>query len=215
VPNRMRRSRRSQLMAMAGATALAGVAAGLWYRRYTTPFPYAQRWMLDKELPHLTRERLCSLLDPQPGERILEIGPGTGLFSLPVAERLAPGGQLEVFDLQQVMLDHTLRNAHASGIANIGARRGDARRLPYPDSHFHAAYMMTVLGEIADQDQALGELRRVLRADGRLVVGEFLVDWHAVRLSALTRRAARHGLRCERRLGPRYSYLARFVPQPG
>ncbi len=202
-------------MAVAGAAGLAGVAGGLWYRRYTTPFPYAQRWMLDKELPYLTRERLCSLLDPQPGERILEIGPGTGLFSLPVARRVGPGGQLEAFDIQQAMLDHTLRNAHASGLANISATCGDARRLPYPDAHFHAAYMMTVLGEITDQDQALAELRRVLRADGRLVIGEFLVDWHAVRLGALTPRAARHGLRFERRLGPRYSYLARFEPSPG
>jgi ubiquinone/menaquinone biosynthesis C-methylase UbiE len=201
-------------MAMTAIAGLAAVAGGLWYRRYTTPFPYAQRWMLDKELAHLTRDRLCSLLDPQSGERILEIGPGTGLFSLPVARRLAPGGRLEVFDIQQVMLDHTLARARAAGITNISATCGDARRLPYPDAHFHAAYLMTALGEIGDQDQALAELRRVLRPDGRLVVGEFLVDWHAVRLGALTRRAARHGLEHERRLGPRYSYLARFVPAP-
>lgn len=204
---------RRGLLATAGLAGL-GVVGGLWYRWYTTPFPYAQRWMLDKELPHLTRERLCSALDPHPGERILEIGPGTGLFSLPVADRVAPDGRLEIFDIQQVMLDHTLRNAQAAGITNISATFGDARRLPYPDAHFHAAYMMTVLGEIEDQDQALAELRRVLRPDGRLVVGEFLVDWHAVRLGALTRRAARHGLRCARRLGPRYSYLARFEPEP-
>lgn len=205
---------RCQRLVLAGVAALAGVAGGLWYRRYTTPFPYAQRWMLDKELPHLTRDRLRLALDPQPGERILEIGPGTGLFSLPVAQRVAPGGQLEIFDIQRVMLDHTLEKGRVAGIENISAICGDARRLPYPDSHFHAAYMMTVLGEITDQDQALAELRRVLRDDGRLVVGEFLLDWHAVRLGALTRRAARHGLRCERRLGPRYSYLARLVAEP-
>ncbi|MDQ6751639.1 MAG: methyltransferase domain-containing protein [Actinomycetota bacterium] len=205
-------SRRPRLLAAAGAAGLAGALGGLWYRRYTTPFPYAQRWMLDKELPHLGREQLCSLLDPRPGERILEIGPGTGLFSLPVAQRVAPGGGLEILDIQQVMLEHTRERGLAAGITNINTTCGDARRLPYPDAHFHAAYMMTVLGEITDQDQALAELRRVLRADGRMVVGEFLIDWHAVRFGALTRRAARHGLRCERRLGPRYSYLARFAP---
>lgn len=202
--------RRRQLLGVA----LAGLGAvgGLWYRRYTTPFPYSQRWMLDKELPHLTRERLCDALDPQPGERMLEIGPGTGLFSLPVAERLAPGGTLEIFDIQEVMLDHTLRNAEASGVTNITATCGDARELPYPHGHFHGAFMMTVLGEIGDQDRALAELRRVLRPDGRLVVGEFLFDWHAVGLGALTRRAARHGLHCRRRLGSRLSYIARFEP---
>lgn len=203
---------RRGLIATAGLAGL-GAAGGLCYRRYTTPFPYAQRWMLDKELPYLTRERLCAALAPRPGERILEIGPGTGLFSLPVAERVGPDGRLEIFDIQQVMLEHTLRNAQSAGVTNVSATCGDARRLPYPDAHFHAAYMMTVLGEIEDQDQALAELRRVLRPDGRLVVGEFLVDWHAVRLGGLRRRAARHGLRLDRRLGPRFSYLARFEPE--
>src|ERR687884_511229 len=97
------------VMTCATLAAAAAIAGGLWYRRKTTPFPYSQRWMLDKELPFLTRERLCQVLAPQAGERILEIGPGTGLFSVPVAQRLSPGGTLDVFDVQQVMLDHTLR----------------------------------------------------------------------------------------------------------
>ena len=70
--------------------------------------------------------------------------------------------------------------------------------------------MMTALGEISNQEAALGELRRVLRANGRLVVGEFLFDWHAVPLGVLKRRAKRQGFSFESRLGPRLSYIARF-----
>ena len=192
------------------ALAVAGAAGGLWYRRKTRPFPYAQRWMLDKELPYLTRERLCQVLEPQPGERILEIGPGTGLFSVPVAQRLSPEGTLDVFDVQQVMLDHTLRVGAARNVDNIVATRGDARCLPYPEGTFDAAFMMTVLGEIPDQEAALGELQRVLKPGGRLVIGEFIFDWLAVPLGVLRRRAERQGLQFERRLGPRFSYIARF-----
>lgn len=188
----------------------AGVACGLWYRRKTRPFPYSQRWMLDKELPYLTRERLCQVLAPQPGERILELGPGTGLFSVPVAQRLVPGGTLDVFDVQQAMLEHTLRVAAGCNIDNIVATKGDARRLPYREDTFDAAFMMTVLGEITDQEAALGELRRVLKPGGRLVVGEFIFDWHAVPFGVLKRRAERQGFRFERRFGPRLSYIARF-----
>jgi ubiquinone/menaquinone biosynthesis C-methylase UbiE len=171
--------------------------------------------MLDKELPYLTRERLCRVLAPRPGERILEIGPGTGLFSVPVAQRLAPGGTLDIFDIQQIMLDHTLRVAATRNVGNIVATRGDARRLPYLDGTFDAAFMMTVLGEITDQETALGELRRVLKLGGRLVVGEFIFDWHAVPFRILRRRTERQGLRFERRLGPRASYIARFSASPG
>ena len=192
------------------ALTAAGLAGGLWYRRKTTPFPYSQRWMLDTEFPYLTRERLYQALVPRPGERILEIGPGTGLFSVPVAQLLEPEGRLDVFDIQQAMLDHTLRVAAEQNVSNIVATRGDARRLPYDENTFDAAFMMTALGEISNQEAALGELRRVLRANGRLVVGEFLFDWHAVPLGVLKRRAKRQGFSFERRLGPRLSYIARF-----
>jgi ubiquinone/menaquinone biosynthesis C-methylase UbiE len=199
------------------ALAAAGLAGGLWYRRKTTPFPYSQRWMLDKEFPFLTRERLCQTLAPRSGERILEIGPGTGLFSVAVAQLLEPGGRLDVFDIQQAMLDHTLRVAAEQNVGNIVATRGDAQRLPYDEDTYDAAFMMTVLGEISDQEAALGELRRVLKANGRLVVGEFLFDWHAVPLGVLKRRAKRQGFSFESRLGPRLSYIARFsisTPEP-
>jgi ubiquinone/menaquinone biosynthesis C-methylase UbiE len=171
--------------------------------------------MLDKELPYLTLERLCQVLAPRSSERILEIGPGTGLFSVPVAQRLVPGGTLDVFDVQQVMLDHTLGAAAARDVNNIVATCGDAAHLPYPEGSFDAAFMMTVLGEITDQETALGELRRVLKLGGRLVVGEFIFDWHAVPFRRLRRRTERQGLRFERRLGPRASYIARFSASPG
>jgi ubiquinone/menaquinone biosynthesis C-methylase UbiE len=193
---------------LAIVAAVAG--GGLWYRRKSRPFPYSQRWMLDKELPFLTRERLCEVLAPRPGERILEIGPGTGLFSVPVAQHLTPGGTLDVFDIQQIMLDHTLRVADAHDVVNVVATRGDARRLPYPEGIFDGALMMTALGEITDREAALGQLRRVLKLGGRLVVGEFLFDWHAVPFGILRRRAERQGFRFESRLGPSLSYIARF-----
>lgn len=186
------------------------MGAGLAYRRFTTPFPYAP-WALDQELPHLTRETALEILAPAPGEHALEIGPGTGLFSLPVARALEPGGTLEVFDIQQKMLDHTLAAAAEHGVENIVATQGDARELPYADASFDAAYLVTVLGEIPGQARALAELRRVLRPGGRLVVGEFMLDWHAVPLPLLCRRSARAGFRYERRSGALYSYLALFT----
>jgi ubiquinone/menaquinone biosynthesis C-methylase UbiE len=173
------------------------------------------RWALAKEPPYLKRERLCQFLAPKPGERILEIGPGTGMFSIPVAKLLEPGGTLDVFDIQQVMLDHTLGVAAEQNVGNIVATQGDARRLPYPDDTFDAAFMVTVLGEIPDQEAALGELQRVLKPRGRLVVGEFVIDWHGIRLGSLKRRAGRQGFSFEDRFGYPISYFARFSASAG
>ncbi len=192
---------------------LAGAAIGLrLWRRYTTPFPFRLRRWISVETPGLSSERLRSVLEPAPGERMLEIGPGVGLYSLPAARWLAPGGTLEVLDLQPEMLDETLRRAQAQGITNLSTAQGDAQQLPFPDADFDAAFVVTALGEIPDQESALRELRRVLKPTGRLVVGELVVDLHGIRLSALQDRAQRAGFRYERRTGRGVTYFARFVP---
>jgi hypothetical protein len=66
------------------------------------------------------------------------------------------------------------------------------------------------LGELSDQSAALGELCRVLKPDGQLVVGELFGDPHRVSFGALTARAETAGLRLKRRLGGPLGYYARF-----
>jgi ubiquinone/menaquinone biosynthesis C-methylase UbiE len=187
------------------AVVLAALAAGaLWWRRHPSACPYSQRLWVEAPHPFITRTRLLEALELQAGETVLEIGPGTGYYSLTVAPLV---GRLHVFDIQQEMLDHTLRRAAAAGVDNLEARRGDARSLPYPDASFDVAYLVAVLGEIPDQAAALRELRRVLRPGGRLVVGELLGDPHMVGERSLRRRATAAGLRFERRVGPRFGYF--------
>ena len=190
----------------------AAVAGGFWWARtHPSACPYSQRWMLDFPRPGLSPERLREVLEPQPGERILELGPGTGIFSLPVAGWLAPDGRLDALDLQQEMLDHLMREAKGSGIANIEPVQGDATKLPYPDSTFEAAYLVTVLGEVPEQDAALRELRRVVKPEGRVVFGETPFDPHVVTLGSLRRRGEAAGLRFERRAGGPLGWFARFA----
>jgi ubiquinone/menaquinone biosynthesis C-methylase UbiE len=184
------------------AVALGAVAAAsLWWRRNPSACPYGQRFWVEAPHPFITRARLREALDPRPGERVLEVGPGTGYYSLDVAEWLGPEGRLDIFDLQQEMLDHTMRRAAERGITTITPTQGDARDLPYPDATFDRAYLITVLGEIPDQHAALTELARVVKPGGRLVVGELLGDPHWVAPEALQRRGERAGLRFERRVG--------------
>jgi ubiquinone/menaquinone biosynthesis C-methylase UbiE len=181
------------------------LAAALWWRRYPSACPYNQRFWVQAPHPFITRGRLLEVLAPQPGETVLEIGPGTGHYTLDVAREV---GRLHIFDLQPEMLDHTLRRARAAGVDNLEPRQGDARTLPYADAVFDAAFLVTVLGEIPDQEAALRELRRVVRPGGRLVVGELLGDPHMVGERALRRRAAATGWRFERRVGPPVGFFA-------
>jgi ubiquinone/menaquinone biosynthesis C-methylase UbiE len=193
---------------VAGALAIAGVA--LWWRRNPSACPYSQRFWVQAPHPGITRERLRRILEPSAGERVLEIGPGTGYYTLDLADWVGPEGRVEILDLQQEMLDHTIRRARERGLWNVNPTPGDARELPYEDDTFDAAVLVTVLGEIPDQDAALREIGRVLRPGGRLIVGELFGDPHMVTFGSLERHAEAAGLRLARRIGSSLAYFARL-----
>jgi ubiquinone/menaquinone biosynthesis C-methylase UbiE len=193
----------------AAGAGILGAAA--WWRAHPSPCPYGQRFWVEAPHPIITRGRLLEILAPSPRERLLELGPGTGYYTLPVAERL-DGGVLCVADIQQEMLDHTMRRAREAGIVNVEPTRADAQALPFEDGSFDGAFTVTTLGEVLDPDRALRELARVLTPSGRLVVGELFGDPHMVTFGSLRARAARTGLRVERRLGGAIGYFALLHP---
>jgi ubiquinone/menaquinone biosynthesis C-methylase UbiE len=86
--------------------------------------------------------------------------------------------------------------------------QADARRLPYPDDAFDRAFLVAVLGEIPEPDAALRELRRVVKRDGRIVVGELLGDPHMVGRRTLERRATASGFAVARYVGRPFGYFA-------
>jgi ubiquinone/menaquinone biosynthesis C-methylase UbiE len=191
-----------------GAAGVGGAA--LWWRKNPSACPYGQRFWVEAPHPLITRARLREILEPRPGERLLEIGPGTGYYTLELAAWVGEQGTVEIFDIQQEMLDHTIRAARERGLWNVNPTRGDAQQLGWDDDSFDAVILVTVLGEIPDQDAALREIARVLKPGGRLIVGELFGDPHMVTLGSLQRRAEAAGLSFERRVGPKLGYFARF-----
>ena len=200
---------RLRRLALAGAAGLGAVA--LWWRRNPSACPYNQRFWVEAPHPFITRGRLRGVLAPVAGERLLEVGPGTGYYSMPVADRLGPSGSLDLLDVQKEFLDHALRRASEHGLENLRPTLGDAQQMPYEDDRFDGAYLVTVLGEIPDQDAALRELRRVVRPGGRVVFGELFGDPHMVTAGTLRARAEAVGLRFEQRSGPAFGFFVRFA----
>jgi SAM-dependent methyltransferase len=195
---------------------LAGAAVWLalrgWAALRPTAFPYLARAMLDVPRPLITRTRLLEILRPTSGEHVLEIGPGTGYYTLPVAARLQPEGRLEIVDVGRRYLDHTVERARRAGLRNVVPTLSDGESLPFADASFDAAYLVSTLGEIPDPPAALRELRRVLKPAGRLVVGEIVIDPDFPRLRWLRERARACGLLLEEQVGTPLGYFARFRP---
>ncbi len=195
------------------AAAAAGIlAAALWWRKNPSACPYGQRFWVEAPHPIISRARLRSVLRPEPGERMLELGVGTGYYSLDMAEWIGAEGRLDLFDLQREFLDHTMAAADERGLANLVPTQGDATALPFEDASFDAAILTAVLGEIPDRAAALAEIRRVLKPDGRLVVGELFGDPHFTTRAALERLGADAGLAMRERSGNWFGYFARLAP---
>jgi ubiquinone/menaquinone biosynthesis C-methylase UbiE len=186
------------------------MGAALWWRKNPSACPYGQRFWVEAPHPIITRERLREVLRPEPGERLLEIGVGTGYYSLDLAEWVGSEGTLELFDIQREFLDHVGRRAAERGLANLIPTQGDATALPYPDDSADAVVLTTVLGEIPDPVAALREIARVLKPSGRLVVGELFGDPHFTTQAALRRQSAEAGLNWQEHSGNWFGYFARL-----
>jgi ubiquinone/menaquinone biosynthesis C-methylase UbiE len=106
------------------------------------------------------------LLAPRPGERVLDLGTGTGRYAVAAAQR---GARVTGVDASAAML--TVARARGQG-HNVAFVRAEAGRLPFPDGIFDAAVAVTSLCFVADPLAALREVRRVLVPGGRLVLGE-------------------------------------------
>jgi demethylmenaquinone methyltransferase/2-methoxy-6-polyprenyl-1,4-benzoquinol methylase len=119
------------------------------------------------------RQAGVQALAMKPGERVLEIGCGTGNELLDLASLVGPTGQVCGIDVSSGMLEVSRRKLEKHPPTGpVELREGDARKLPFPDASFDAVYCSFTLELFSDDDipRVLAEVRRVLRAGGRVGV---------------------------------------------
>jgi len=112
----------------------------------------------------------------RPGQRVLDVAGGTGDLTRLFSERVGPTGSVVITDINGPMLRRG-RDRLLDGGKVIPAVQCDAEKLPFPDEYFDCVCVAFGLRNMTHKDAAVAEMRRVLRAGGRLLVLEFSRVW--------------------------------------
>jgi ubiquinone/menaquinone biosynthesis C-methylase UbiE len=114
-------------------------------------------------------KNLIDVADPRPGERVLDVGCGTGIVARQVASRVEATGKVTGLDVSPNMLAVARATATREGLT-IEWREGNAERLPFPDSSFDLVLCQFALMFVTNKAVALAEMRRVVAEDGRVLI---------------------------------------------
>ena len=137
-------------------------------------------------------ERVLGAFGVRAGQTVLEIGPGTGFYSIEGARRVGGRGRLICLDVQPEMLQHTRRRLQAAGLEAMFVQ-ADACALPLRSASVDHVILITVLGEIPDRPAALADIGRILRPGGHLSVAEQFPDPDFVTRRTLRRQLSAAG----------------------
>lgn len=189
-----------------------GIGVRIVRRYWHFPIPYAIERFIDNPLRRRIQPtgEVVDWVGFGRDMQVLEVGPGSGTFTLETAARLGPGGRLCAVDIQPEVVSRLEAKLEREGIVNVTTRVASAYELPFTDGVFDGAFMVAVLAEIPDRGRGLREIGRVLKEGGILAVGEFILDPDYPRRETVIRWCEGEGYRLQDAKGGLAHYVVRF-----
>jgi SAM-dependent methyltransferase len=152
-------------------------------------FPTGRAWAEDlaypdelAQVPDAAAESFAGVANPfslgrlQPGERVLDLGCGSGMDSLVAALMVGPDGHVTGIDMTREMLAKARAAVAELGVRNVELVEGEAEQLPFPAESFDVVISNGVVDLIPDKDAVFSELWRVLRPGGRIQLADVTIQ---------------------------------------
>lgn len=136
----------------------------------------AQTRRMSRQLDRV-RDRVLRGARLRTGQRVLDVGAGTGLLALTACRRVGPSGKVVALDISKDALRECQRqDAEVAPASPLYLIVGDALHLPFCDAVFDAVMTRSVLIYLEDKAAVIRELHRVLRPGGRASIWEPIND---------------------------------------
>jgi ubiquinone/menaquinone biosynthesis C-methylase UbiE len=158
---------------------------------------------------------ILSALRLSPGMIVVEIGCGSGYYTVEAARAIQPDGIVYAVDIQQGMLDKLHSRMDREGVSNIIPILADAEgEIPLDAGIADAAFAVTVLPEIPDPSKAFLQVKRLLKDDGEFAAAEFMIDPDYPLRRTVVKWAKKAGFSLDRQVGNLFRYVLVFrVPK--
>jgi ubiquinone/menaquinone biosynthesis C-methylase UbiE len=149
-------------------------------------------WFFTFGREKIFRDRMLGLARLEPGERVLDVGCGTGTLAIAAKRQVGPTGAVHGIDASPAMIARAIRKAAKAGV-EVFFENALAEALPFPDEHFDAVLSTLMLHHLprSARLQWAREIRRVLKPRGRVLGVDFARTPHARR--RLAGHLHRHG----------------------
>lgn len=160
------------------------------------PCPFWLRWFVELDNPFTKTNRANEIIhqsDIHPGMHVIDFGCGPGRLTIPLAEAVGPHGKVTAVDVQSKMLQRAENKALERDFKNIEFLQGKIGERNLQLSPCDRAVLVTVLGEIPDQEAVFQEIFAVLKPGGILTVTEVIFDPHFQRRETVLKLAKKNG----------------------
>lgn len=163
---------------VAGGLAVSAfsVTAAVLQQQQRSPEEYAKFLEGAERVARMQVPRVVETLGLAPGMKVADIGSGSGLFTRPIAQAIAPDGTAYAVDVDEALLAIVARSASEQKITNIKTVKAEAAdpKLPEP---VDLIFICDTLHHIGNQGAYLKNLRQHLKRGGRVAIIDFDQQW--------------------------------------
>lgn len=175
-------------------------------------FPYQWAFTLLLPIRNLifSPQQLVKRIGLKEDYTVLELGPGPGYFSIPVARKLK-NGKLHLADIQQEMLDYAKKRCDKRKLTNIEYHLCNGKTLDFEDHAFDIIYMVTVIGEVENKEDYIREFYRILKPKGILSITELAGDPDKITVDELISMIVKHQFSFLEQFGSNKNFTLNFT----